>query len=190
MAAADLAALDHQRLIYVARDVARYALPMLPDWPTAAEIEEFGEWLFSFPVEERVDDINTRNHIHGGMLGRGVVIEAGTVVVGAVHKIPGFAFSIGDIESWTTTAGRQRFTGAHFIRSVPGPRIVLAHSDTTWFTVHPNLTGSEDLAVIEDSIVENAELLMSRRVQRALAPLDQLVSPCLAANLATAIGPQ
>lgn len=144
------------------------ALSDLPDWPTIDEIAEFAQFLMSLATEHRVDDIGTVNHVHGDMLGRGVVIPAGLVVVGAVHKIPGFAFTVGDIESWTSTAGRQRFTGAHLIRSVPGPRIVLAHADTTWFTVHPNHTGSEDPHVIEDSIVERADLLMSRRVQRAL----------------------
>ncbi len=157
--------LHHAREHLALAPLEQFALTLLPEWPTLADIEALAEEMLDFPVEKRIDDIGTQNFVHGDMLGRAVVIPAGVLAVGAVHKIPGFAFVVGDIVSWTVSAGRERFTGAHMVRTVPGPRVVLAHEDTTWFTVHPNHTGSTDAHVIEDSIVEKADQLMSRRVR-------------------------
>jgi hypothetical protein len=73
---------------------------------------------------------------------------------------------VGDIVVWTD-AGRVRLTGANIL---PGgrrrARVGFALEDTTWFTVHHNATGTRDLSStpIEDSLVEHADRLMTRRV--------------------------
>ena len=140
---------------------------LLSECPSREQITALADMLDPLEAVHGVVDIHTMHHVHGGLYGRSVVIKAGTLVVGAVHKIPGFARCVGDLTSWTER-GRERFTGAHLIESVPGPRVVFAHADTTWFTVHPNLTGDTDVAAIEAAIVETPNRLMSRRTTTQL----------------------
>jgi hypothetical protein len=92
-----------------------------------------------------------------------VTIKAGTLLAGLPHKQGALNVCVGDITVWTEN-GRQRLTGAHILASPPGGmRVGFAHADTTWLTVHANLTGSDDPKVIEAALVENSELLMDRR---------------------------
>jgi hypothetical protein len=64
----------------------------------------------------------------------------------------------------------QRYTGAHVLKTEAGKmRIGFAHAETTWVTVHANKTGGQDIETIEDSLVENADRLMTRRSLRKVA---------------------
>lgn len=139
------------------------ALALVPDAPTQEQIEAFGHLLQSLESEHGVVDIGT-SHVHAeGLYGRGVVIQAGTFLVGLPHKAGHLNVCVGDVTVWTT-AGRKRLTGAHILPAEAGAmRVGFAHSDTTWFSVHRNDTGTTDLGAIEDALVHHADRLMTRR---------------------------
>lgn len=143
------------------------ALALLPAVPTRDQLEHFGQLLLSLESEHGLVDIGTQHHHAESLYGRSVVIKAETFVAGAVHKIEGFVVCVGDITVWTER-GRERYTGAHILTSQPGPRVVFAHTDTTWFTVHPNNTGGRDINAIESAIVEQSHRLMTRRAPQVL----------------------
>lgn len=145
------------------------ALTLLPAVPSKAQIEEFGRIIQSLEASGLVD-LQTVHHVNDDLYGRGIVLGAETFLVGLAHTQPGFAICVGDITVWTED-GRQRYTGAHILKTVPGRmRIGFAHKETTWFTVHANKTGGTDVETIEDSLVEHSERLQTRRnLQRVAA---------------------
>jgi hypothetical protein len=143
-----------------ARELNLAALPLVL---THADLRLLADEAPRAMPDEPLVDVGTKHHLAAGLYGRSVVISAGTMCMGADHAVEGFALIVGDISVWFAGQARQRFTGAHFLTSKPGPRMVLAHADTTWITVHPNTTGGTDIAAIEDSIVNGAQRLMSRQ---------------------------
>ena len=144
------------------------ALTLLPEVPTREQIEAFGQFLQGLEADCAPPDLHTSHHVNEDLYGRGVVLQPEAFLVGLAHKRPGFAFCVGDITVWTEQ-GRQRYTGAHMLKTEPGRmRIGFAHAETTWFTVHRNDTGSDNVQAIEDALVEHADRLMTRRAQGVL----------------------
>lgn len=139
------------------------AIALLPEFPTAEQIEAFGHMVQRLEGTHGVVDIGT-SHVHAdGLYGRGVVIKAGTFLVGLPHVAGHLNVCVGDIVVWTP-AGRTRHRGAHILPAGPGAaRVGFAIEDTTWFTVHRNDTGTTDIETIEDSLVEHPERLITRR---------------------------
>lgn len=140
------------------------ALTVLPDAPTREQIEEFGCFLQSLEADQDPPDIGTAHHLAGDVYGRSVVIKAETFLVGLPHKEDHLNVCVGDIVVWTEH-GKQRLTGAHILPAKAGDmRVGFALADTTWLSVHVNRTGGTDLTAIEESLVEHADRLMSRRL--------------------------
>lgn len=143
-------------------------LEALPEFPTRLQIEAFGAHLVAREGPAGPPDPGVLHHFADQLYGRSMVLKAGNVTVGLPHKASGLTISVGDITVWTEQ-GRQRYTGAHVMPTVVGAmRIGYAHADTTLFTVHANLTGTEDVAAVEDALVEYPQLLQSRRAQKVL----------------------
>lgn len=141
------------------------ALAILPDLPTREQIESFGFALQSLEDTFGAPDIATAHHFAGDVYGRSVVIKAETFLVGLPHKADHLNVCVGDITVWTDT-GKQRLTGAHILPAKAGVmRVGFAHADTTWLSVHHNTTGGNDLASIEDALIERPERLLSRRAK-------------------------
>ena len=139
------------------------ALAVLPDAPTRADIEAFGQFLQSLEADHVGPDIHTRHHFAGEVYGRSIVLGAECFLVGLPHKHDHLNVCVGDITVWTEQ-GKVRYTGAHIIESKAGcMRVGFAHAETTWLTVHRNATGGRDLEQIEDSLIEQADLLLTRR---------------------------
>lgn len=143
---------------------------LLPVEPSEADLEQFAQLVLAAEQDSGTPDLSHRMHLVDGIAGRSVVIQAGTVLVGLPHKRGGLAVCVGDITVWAAGTS-QRLTGAHILTTQPGGlRVGLAHADTTWLTVHANDTGSDDVEVIEDALVEGAQRLMTRRLaQGAIA---------------------
>ena len=142
------------------------ALAVLPDAPTREQIEAFGRALQGLEATEAPPDISTAHHLAGDVYGRSVVIRADTYLVGLPHREDHLNVCVGDITVWTDT-GKQRLTGAHILPAKAGVmRVGFAHADTTWLSVHVNRTGAQDIAAIEDSLIEHPERLLSRRQHR------------------------
>jgi len=77
------------------------------------------------------------HHFADGLYGREILIPAGTLVIGKVHKREHLNFLMqGDITVWTET-GMKRVQAPLILKSYPGiKRVGLTHSDTIWVTVH------------------------------------------------------
>lgn len=143
------------------------ALAVLPDVPSREQIEEFGAFLQTLEADGPPPDIQTVHHLAGDVYGRSVVIGAGTYLVGLPHREDHLNVCVGDIVVWTEQ-GRQHYQGAHVIAAKAGAmRVGFALADTTWLSVHVNRTGGTDTEAIEDSLVEHADRLMSRRLEIA-----------------------
>ena len=124
------------------------------------QIEQAEQALLTFPQVV----LETWHHFADGLVARTIMIPAGTVLTGAVHKAEHLNVCFGDIDVMTD-AGMQRLTGYHVIPSLPGTkRIGRTYSDTLWTPVHLNPGNERDIAKLEDALVEDAHRLQSRRL--------------------------
>lgn len=90
----------------------------------------------------------TCNHVYA----REILLPAGTAIVGKIHKHVHLNMLMKGRVSVFTEKGREEFTGPLTMVSKAGTkRVVYAHEDTVWVTVH--LTQSTDLEEIEDEII-------------------------------------
>jgi|GEM_PF-1416464 hypothetical protein len=90
-----------------------------------------------------------------GLYIREMVIPAGTVLTGKIHKHdhPNFLMS-GEILVVTEDKGKQHLKGPLIIISPAGTkRIGFAITDVTWVTVHLNPTNTEDLEKLEKIVI-------------------------------------
>lgn len=87
-----------------------------------------------------------------GAYARQIFLPKGSLTIGKIHRHSHFNFvSIGDV-SVLTEDGPQRIQGPSFMISKPGTkRIVYAHQDTLWITIH--VTKETDLKKIEDYVI-------------------------------------
>jgi len=77
------------------------------------------------------------HHFADGLYARELLIPAGTVIVGKVHKAEHLNFLMqGDITVFTDD-GMKRLQAPCIMRSAPGmKRVGFTHTDTIWCTVH------------------------------------------------------
>ena len=96
--------------------------------------------------------IQTNHYFAPGLYARQIVIKAGTLLTGKVHKTEHLNACTGDMTVWTEE-GMRRFTGRHLVVSRPGTkRVGLAHTDTIWMCMHK--TDESDLVKLEADLIE------------------------------------
>jgi hypothetical protein len=106
-------------------------------------------------------DLHTASVLHGGMMARAIMIEAGTVLTGALMDIPNICIVVGDI-TVTTDSGPTRFTGCNILTASPGrKRIGVAHSDTWWVMLLR--TDASTIEDAEDEMTMESDMLQTRR---------------------------
>ena len=95
-----------------------------------------------------------------GLYARKMLIPAGVVLTGAVHRTEHLCIVSGDIEV-TTDGSIRRITDAQavFVSTPGAKRAGYAHSDTYWTTVHATHERDLDKLVRELTESENSELL-------------------------------
>ena len=101
---------------------------------------------------EMDDHLPLKHTFAPGVYVREIFIPKGILVVGKIHKHahPNFLMS-GDV-SVLTEEGPVRMQGPKSMISPAGTkRVVYAHEDTVWITVH--LTGETDLERIEEDVI-------------------------------------
>ena len=92
-------------------------------------------------------------HYHlDGMYVRRIFMPAGFILTSKIHKKTHPYFILeGEVEVLTEN-GMQRIKGPYFgITQAGTKRVILTHTDTTWFTCHA--TEETDLKKIEDEII-------------------------------------
>lgn len=92
------------------------------------------------------------HHFCGGIYAREMLIPAGTMLTGKIHRYEHLNIMLyGDI-TVLTEGGMKRLTGHNIIKSPAGmKRAGYAHADTVWITFHP--TDETDLEKIEEQFI-------------------------------------
>lgn len=117
--------------------------------PSKESIERLAMAMRELPQIE----LETKHHFADGMYAREVFREAGTVIVGKVHKKEHFYIVASGCVDVTTDDGLRRIYGPAVIVSQPGTqRAVRAIEDSVCLTVHR--TDKLDLSEIEEELVE------------------------------------
>lgn len=91
-----------------------------------------------------------------GQYARKYAMPAGQLAVTKIHKKKHFIMVLGDCTIWTEGA-QKRLTGFHFFITHPGTkRVIIAHADTLFITVHS--TELTDLDSIEAELIEPEDI--------------------------------
>lgn len=121
----------------------------LRDAPTLRDIQKLSAVLGLYPQET----LEPKHHFAKGMYGRELLMKAGTLIVGKIHKHEHLAIMVyGDITVYTEREGKQRFKGYNMMVSPPETkRVVYPHADTLWVTIHAS--ESQDLEQLERELI-------------------------------------
>lgn len=97
-------------------------------------------------------DCPLKHHFAPGAYAREILLPKGSVVVGKIHKHAHVnVVSKGRVTVYTETGMRDIEAPATFVSEVGTKRVVLAHEDTVWTTVH--VTDETDLEKIEEVVI-------------------------------------
>lgn len=127
--------------------------------PTEEQIRHLERHVLALPQV----DLGTEHAVHGGLYVRQILIPAGTVATGAIHKVPHVSLMVyGDI-TVSTPAGMERITGPRLWLAGPGKkRVGFAHSDTLWLTVHRCESTTPEAA--ESELFDDVDQLTNHRL--------------------------
>ncbi len=128
--------------------------------PTQADIYDLEQRLLQLPQI----DFQVVHWFADGLYGRQVTMQAGALVTSKIHLKEHFAFVLtGDISVWTDQ-DYQRITAPRVLVTQPGTkRILHAHEDTVWITVHA--TNTKTVAEAEAELVTNDPEMINRARQ-------------------------
>lgn len=116
------------------------------------------------PDGERMDESPPLKHwLAPGIYAREIHLQAGTVVVGKIHKHRHFnIISQGKITCFTEFGLETLTAPASFISEPGTKRVVYTHEDAIWTTIHPNPDDETDVPTLEQryTAMEYAELEM------------------------------
>lgn len=116
-------------------------------------------------------DCPVQHHFAPGIFLREMVVPAGVIATGAVHKTEHLTIVAGHC-LLTTDDGTQEFCGFHTIHSKPGAkRAIYAISTTVVTTIHPNPDEEASIDALAQRLTESkaCELLGGTGNRQALA---------------------
>lgn len=118
-----------------------------------AAIQRLQEAIQGSGLDLGVDPFPLIHHFAPGMYGREILVPAGAVVIGKIHKEAHLnVLSHGTCMVYTEQEGVLTLKAPYTFTSKPGAkRAVLALTDVVWTTIHR--TDSTDLAEIEREVI-------------------------------------
>lgn len=122
----------------------------IPRNPSLETIQKFEAVLKQMPGQ-----IEPENHHYfgPGVYLRELVMPAGTLIVGKLHKTSHFLIVTRGLIECKTDNGMEMLKGGDIILTSPGTkRVLLAYEDSAMVTVH--VTNKTDLAQIEADVIE------------------------------------
>ena len=128
----------------------------MPDITVRKEIFDLEKRMQEAIDNSEVAEVDTEewvNHIFApGVYAREMTIKKGQLIIGKIHKTSHInIISKGDI-SVKTQFGTWRYQApCSFVSEVGTKRVVFAHEDTVWTTIHP--TEETDLDKIEEDVI-------------------------------------
>lgn len=148
-------------------------LATLPAVPTAADVDRCVGALLDGEAQGSGVEVLTWHTFADGMVARTVLLEAGTRVASVLHRIEHLCIVAGDC----TIIGEglnRRVCGHQVLTSLPSDegkrRIVVAHADTWWTTVHPNHDNCRDVAELARRYAADPEHLQQLRWDLPASP--------------------
>jgi mannose-6-phosphate isomerase-like protein (cupin superfamily) len=119
--------------------------------PTREKIQALQESMIPIQCEQP----EPRHFFAPGMYLRELVVPAGMLIVGKIHKHEHFLLVLKGRAEVISEFGRMVVEAGHISISPAGvKRVVLALEDTQFVTVHVNKEDSQDLTVIEAEHIE------------------------------------
>lgn len=106
-------------------------------------------------IDEGAEEANKEptNYFAHGTYGRELFIEAGTVIVGKVHRFDCITVFLSGSCRVITDSGDFDVVAPHIMTTGSGNKGIYAYEDTVMFTVHPNPDNSRDMVEIENNII-------------------------------------
>lgn len=131
--------------------------------PTREKIQRLQEAML--PMQSKQPD--PRHFFAPGMYLRELVVPAGMLMVGKIHKHEHFLLVLKGKAEVISEFGRMVVEAGHISISPAGvKRVVLALEDTQFVTVHVNKNDSQDLVVIENDHIESEILGLGAQPQQ------------------------
>lgn len=127
------------------------------DIDTRNSIYDLEGLLLELPDDIRIDaqeceDKYVTHFFAPGVYARQMLIPAGMVAVGKIHKTSHVSIISSGKISVTTENGTETIEGPYTFINTPGEkRAVYAHEDTLWTTIHP--TDETDIRKIEEQVI-------------------------------------
>ncbi len=151
-------------------DTSGYVSTM-PDPAVVEEITGLVDKMQGAIDSNKIAEVDVNEHLRHffveGIYAREFTIKKGQLIIGKIHKTKHInIISVGDI-SVKTPFGIMRYKApATFISPIGTQRVVFAHEDTIWTTIHP-ATG-QDLDNIEDEVIA-----------KSYDEIPEIFGPCL-----------
>jgi hypothetical protein len=123
------------------------------------QILDFEETLLSMQDDDNVYLGNNHKHplqhaFAEGIYLRELRLEAGTTVVGKIHKEDHIVFLLHGIVAVATDNGVEEYEGPCYMKSSAGvKRIAHAVTDIIWVNIHANPSNTQDVEELENNIV-------------------------------------
>jgi quercetin dioxygenase-like cupin family protein len=126
-------------------------LMTINEMPTREKIQRLQETMLPMQTEQP----EPRHFFAPGMYMRELVVPAGMLMVGKIHKHAHFLMVLKGKAEVISEFGRMIVEAGHLSVSPSGvKRVVLALEDTQFVTVHVNKNDSQDLEIIESEHIE------------------------------------
>jgi hypothetical protein len=121
-----------------------------------ASPQEIRAWILrieSYMKTMKQIELQVKHHFAKGLYGRELFLPKGTRAIGKIHKREHLSvISKGAITVLTEEDGLRRIIAPYTFVSQPGTkRLVIAHTDTIWNTIHA--TNETDLEKIEADVI-------------------------------------
>ena len=123
------------------------------------QILDFEATLLSMNGQEGVylgdDHKHPLTHVFTeGIYLRELRLEAGTTIVGKIHKEDHIVFLLHGTVAVATDHGVQEYEGPCYMKSSAGvKRVAHAVTDIIWVNIHANPTNTQDLEELENNII-------------------------------------
>lgn len=121
----------------------------------------------TLPCVDIATDLPPIHHFATGLYARTMVVPAGMLLIGMVHRAQHLSIlSAGSISVWSAGSNEvQHFEAPHILTAAPGAcRIGYTHTDTVWTTIHA--TSATTVADAEEA------LLITRPPRESADPED------------------